>query len=245
MVPIKHDDAQAADLGLETGLAPLNPTETAPVPVPGAAGGDDFTVDAATLLGSEGAAKRRVPLETIIIAGVVLVAGGVLYGMRLIGVSPQSALAGDTASLRLPERPKTADPKLLLEDLAAARTSRQVPSERVKKNPFQLIGMTLIPTTPDEGEAASLAQIRADRERTEKAKVEQAKKIEDEFKRFELVAVIGGSQPVARINGGLYRVGDKVGEFHTLKNINSLQRSVELEVNGQTVTLSLPTSDHR
>ena len=253
MLPVKADEKEAVQMGLDLGLSPLS--EPANLPVPASADGPgggapglegDAAVDAETLLGGDGSAKRRFPLETVIIVGVLVIAGGVLYGMRQMGVGPKNSIAAGTLDLKLPERPKTsADPNVLLADLTAARTSRQVPTERVKKNPFQLIGMTLLPTAPSGDENSSLAQMRAERERLEKAKADRQKALAEEFKKFELVAVMGGSTPTARINGTLYRIGDKVGEFHTLKNVNSMQRSVELEAGGQSVTLSMSTLDKR
>jgi hypothetical protein len=239
MLPVKADEKEAVQLGLETGMVPI----TEPGQPDQAQGFEsDAAVDANTLLGGDGSAKRRFPIETAIIIGVLAVAGGVIYGMRQIGVGPKASIAADATNLKLPERAAGAgDPNVLLADLTAARTSRQVPTERVKKNPFQLIGMTLVPAGPVTEENQSLAQMRAERERIEKAKAERLKSIEDEFKKLELVAVMGGSTPTARINGTLYRIGDKVGEFHTLKNVNSNLRNVELEANGKSVILAMPS----
>lgn len=238
MIPMNPGETDAPQMTLE---APLTPGAESKPDASGHPGAGGEPVDAEGLLGLDAAPKKSIPFSTILIAAVVLVAGGMLYGMRQIGLGPRVTLAKDLPSVKLPDsRASRVDHQRLLEDLNSARTTQQVPSGQVKKNPFQLLGMALIPATAYTGEEESLRAIREQRERTAKEKAEYAKSVADEVKKLELNAVLGGSQPVARINGSLYRLGDKVGKFHTLKAINSLKRSVDLECDGQIVTLTIP-----
>lgn len=240
------NDAPAGEESLESTLVPLSAEEAAQqahgggAPLP-----TDAPIDGDALLGIGEAPKKRLPMDRILIVGVVVVAAGVLFGMRQIGVAPRTSMAVNTSNLKLADvaRPNV-DHSGLLADLGAARTSRQVPTDKVQKNPFVLMGMVLSPQSPVDGAMPdSLKSAREERERLAKAKAERAGLLQAEFKSFELAAVIGGSQPVARINNKLYKIGDKVGKFHTLKDINSLQRRVELEADGQIVTLAMEQAD--
>ncbi len=248
MIPVQPGEHEAPQL-------PMDPTNTN-FGATGASGGDaplaeradtslsvgaENTLDADAMMGLNETHKKRIPIETIVVAGALIIGAGVIYGMRTLGLGPSTGLANSVQTLKLPESSgSTADHTALLADLNAARTSRQVSPDNVKKNPFQLIGMALTPSSPaKDGEAESLAQLRSERERSAKAVADRKKALVDELRDFQLHGVMGGAQPVARINGDLYKVDDKVGKFYTLKRINSLNRSVELEADGVVTVLSL------
>lgn len=237
MIPVTPGESDAPQMTLE---APLPGAGAPPAADANAAAGGGEVVDPEALLGLDAAPKRAIPFGTLLIAGVAIAAGGMLYGMRQIGLGPRLSIA-EGPTIKLPEvRGPKVDHQRLLEDLNAARTTHQVPSGQVKKNPFQLIGMALIPSTAYTGEEDSVRQMRENRERSAKERAEYERAVAEEFKKFELNAVLGGAQPVARINGTLYRLGEKVGKHYTLKAINSLKRSVDLECDGNVLTLTIP-----
>ncbi|MBX3402971.1 MAG: hypothetical protein KF699_06095 [Phycisphaeraceae bacterium] len=182
--------------------------------------------------------------QTIALALLVVAAGGVVYGMRQAGIGPMGALA----TTKMPDYDvtkapgsKTADHKRVLAQLEATTTGAQVPADQVQKNPFRLADLLSTDGGPvDDG--ASEAAERARAERVRRDAEARAKRVAGELASLKVNAIMGGSTPVARLGGDLYRVGDTVGEF-TVTAIRA--REVDLESDGQTYTLSLDQSDPR
>ncbi len=95
--------------------------------------------------------KKRITEGTMIIIAALIIAGGSLYGMRLLG-SKAGAIANDaTLEARVVEfldgfsdhtdldtssEAENLDPTAILDSLANDRTQKQIPIDFVKKNPF-------------------------------------------------------------------------------------------------------------
>ncbi len=187
----------------------------------------------AAAIGAEGGGgKKRLPLHIVAIAVVMTLSAGALYGMRYLGLGPRATIASDLPALKLPETAGRAiQEKAVMDDLGSSRTTRQVPVEKIRTNPFVLKDRA-VPSAPAAGGPGDDGATEA------KRRVEDEKRREQDWQRsvaadldgLKLNGVIGGSSPRARINGELKTVGDRVGKFFTVKAIST--RSVELEDDG-------------
>ncbi len=181
--------------------------------------------------------RRSMSLGPAMMIAAVVAAGGLLFGMRQMGLGPKFSLAGGSLDTQVPEQNKSlaANQEILMAELGALRTSNQVKPEQVRKNPFTMayvLGLSAeaAPIDPNDPDAARKAAERGMAERLAKAKSDRAKNLEVAFKDLQLQGVLGGSRPVARINGNVFRVGDTVAKYFTVKSIQG--RSVELEIDG-------------
>lgn len=203
-------------------------------------------------LDSGAAPTRSVSAGTLIILGVLVVAAGSLYAMRL---SQQDIAAGTAAAkdveakveqalakLTQPQAMAADDPlaKRNLDALfrdtdsiitmfASDMTKRQVPIDYVQKNPFVLPVTREPDPTPVPGAPVQVVERRDDG---------RLKKIQAEVKELKLQTVMEGRVPVAIINGSFVQVGQKVGSL-VLKSLDSKTRSVELEWENQTFKLTM------
>lgn len=186
--------------------------------------------------------KKRLHLSAISMVLAVMMAGGLLVGMRQLGLGPKFASAKDGPEIQLPGDNKmhAANQELILAELNASRTTNQVPQDRVKKNPFKIafaLGLPseMTPVAAKPGDKADPEAIRM--AKLAKKKMERAKDIAARKLTLKLQSVLNGTRPVARINGTVFRVGDTVEDYFTIKSISG--RSVELEVDDELFTIDM------
>lgn len=160
-----------------------------------------------------GAAKKApINLHGVLTLGILLIAAAAIWGMRSIGLKGlQASVQGsDSSALSVDPGVRPAVMTLadqhLLADLNASRTEMQVPGEELQKNPFSLSDALRPKAKAIQGAApgkeATMEEIAAQRQ------AELLTALAD----YKLQGVMGGSNPVARINGKAYRVGDKLGD---------------------------------
>lgn len=181
--------------------------------------------------------------QTLLLVAVVAIAGGVLFAMRQIGLGPGSAIAAGFKDSDLGVVANSRDHRNILADLNASRTDRQVPEENVKKNPFRLLGAANQPEVGPVPGDDSGARAAADAERIRKQAEARMGLVRQKFAQLQLNGVMGGSSPVARISGRVYRQGEVVVDLFLVREIH--QRSVELECDGIVYTLEIPIADSR
>ncbi|MCW5765647.1 MAG: hypothetical protein KIT68_06700 [Phycisphaeraceae bacterium] len=217
---------------------------------PEAASGGQGEPEGGTLAGLEGLSaeitrRPRVSAQSVLLAVVVVVAGGVLFAMRQIGLGPASAIA-QTKDAEIP-MPSSGDHRGVLADLNTSRVDLQVPEANVKKNPFRLVGAAMEPevaapgATTDEASRRAGEAARADAEKRRKQAEARAGLVKSKLNGMTLNGVMGGSNPVARVNGRVYRTGDVVDELFTVREIR--QRAVDLECDGITYTIEMATAE--
>ena len=175
--------------------------------------------------------KRRFT-GSMVLAVVILAAGGVLVAMRQFGLGPGAELATVKIDYPLDEQNQLkTDHVKVLTDLQATDEVKQVPLEEIQMNPFEWRALK-----PKESVKAGRAEV--DPEELSRKQLEaQRQKIIDAASRLELNSVIGGRVPLARISGDMVKVGDVVGEIFTVTSITG--RSVDLRAGEQTFTLTL------
>lgn len=206
-----------------------------------AEGGQTMRID---MLGGEGGetvieapARPRIPPYVIMLAVLVVASGAVLFGMRKIGMG--AGLLADAApeiayDVTRQMDDVTRDHQRAIEELRGDHNVGQVPVENVQKNPFELD--TLLPEqvqAPTEIKAGETPEQRQAREL--KARMITA------YKGLRVQALVGGSNPVAKISDGLYRVGDRVAGVFEVIAIHG--REVELKGDdGETYLVEMETA---
>ena len=196
-------------------------------------------------IGSE-APRARVSSTWVLLAGAVLVAGGVLWGMRWVGMkggmTGGKAVTFDASLLDAASRPKR-DHSGVLDDLKSSRVTQQVPGDSVKKNPFRIADSMagLLPTVDspqgDDGTARANAAAEAERRKAQ----ERLRAVQSALAGLKVQSILGGRSPVARVSGKMVRIGDELAEFFTVKAIHG--RSIELECDGRTFEVAMTAAD--
>lgn len=185
-----------------------------------------------------GVPRRKIPVHTLLLVGVVAASAALLFIMRRAGMGPSVTMATDKIDYDLNAAPvgRTKEHERVLADLGSSRVALQVPSQQVKKNPFE---MTFVVATPEDGAApdrsAEIARAESERRQREAAARRQA--IASALAALEVQGIVGGSTPVARVNDRVVRVGDVVGEFFTITAIRG--RSIEVTIDGETHVVAM------
>lgn len=192
-----------------------------------------------------GSRRSKVSMTSLFLAVLLIGGGGILFVMRKIGIGPMSALA----QFKMPDydvtkapAAKTKDHERIIQDLTASHISSQVPADQVQKNPFRMAD-ALRPTSAedpveptakgDDGAAAKLAL----EERQRRDADARKKMVDSALASMTVHQIMGGSNPIARIDDEVVRIGDTVAELFTVKAISG--RSVELECDGATYAISM------
>jgi hypothetical protein len=148
-----------------------------------------------------------------------------------MGLGNLTSLASGHVEVDLSTVPKLDTRHLtVIESLNRSRTTNQVEASMIKKNPFVLEGRKI----SDEDQMASSG--REKQTAAERAAVERAETIAKQIKGMEVNGIMAGARPIARINGKVVRVGERLGDF-VVKSIAG--RSVELFLDGQTYTIEM------
>lgn len=172
----------------------------------------------------------RVTSGMILVAGLIALSGGVLYGMRVYGRNLGMKLDKfDAAITETKKDPKTdAETARIMAELERHGTPVQVPADQIRRDPFVLVGL-----------ASAVPDVRTPV--VEAAKPDPMAALEQEirgrFEQLELTSVMMGSSPVARINGRIYRVNDSIARTFTVMEISD--RQVTLGWGGKSFVLRM------
>lgn len=177
---------------------------------------------------------------------VVALAGGVLAGMRQLGLGPHAATAGAMKIETQDPAKLAAAHKQVMADLSTARVEMQVPFDRVRTNPFRTAGIVNLPAVPsatsEEPTDLNAMVERARQEQQKRLEAERQKQVLSLLQSLELNSVLGGPSPVARINNKIYRIGDRVEGLFLFKSAEG--RAVVLEAEGQEHRIEMAIGGH-
>ncbi|MBL8747177.1 MAG: hypothetical protein JNK58_12585 [Phycisphaerae bacterium] len=167
----------------------------------------------------------------VVLLLVAVTAGGVLFGMRRLGMGPKLSLAEIKIDYPLDSDPLTAsgDHERILSDLQSNGNVHRIPLEMVQTNPFAWRSLIQKETPAAKEQNAE--------ELTRRQEEERKQKIRGAAGTLVVNSLLGGQVPMARIDGQLVRVGDRVGEFFTVRSISG--RVVELECEGEVFSLTM------
>jgi hypothetical protein len=178
------------------------------------------------------ARKSPVSLQTLLVAVVLVASAGAIVTMRKVGLGNFTPFAmGGEVQVDLSTVPK-ADTRhvMVIEALNKTRTGNQVAVEQLQKNPFSLPAVEST-GQDDFAAAARMTEMSA----AERARLERESALRKQFQEMVLNGVMKTSRgPVARVNGRMVHVGDRLGDF-TVLEISG--RSVVLEADGVQMTL--------
>lgn len=191
-----------------------------------------------------GTPKRSIRLGPVVTAVAILAGAGMLVGMRQLGLGPKFAAADDKLASQIPQQSPMmiATQESLLAEIGAARTTNQVPPDKLRKNPFIIayaVGVTEATqaASTDDPDAKNKAAARGLAERMARERADREKNIKSALEGMKLQGVMGGRVPLARINGEVYRVGDSVGKYFVVKSIAG--RSAEIEADGKVFVIEM------
>lgn len=163
--------------------------------------------------GGFGAApKNKVSAQTVILGVIVVVGAGLLIGMRKFGMGPISSLT--EVKIEYTPNPETAQDReefdQVLDALARSSDRKQVPSEWLTRDPFVLEGFGV----EEEPEEIMVAEVQEDQ--NEIARRQLANNVDSAAENVMIQSVMGGRIPLARIDGKLLQVGDRVETYLTI-----------------------------
>lgn len=188
---------------------------------------------------TEGVPKKRLPMHLIMLAGLVIVAGGSLLIMRKLGMGPVNAAGEIKIDYDTKNTVIGVDHQKVLKDLTASHIEQQVPKEQVQRNPFRMAdGMNgLFAVTEKPTEDQTEREKREELERLERERAERAALLQGTAESLKIHSILGGSNPIARINDETVRVGDHVAELFSVRAIHG--RTVELEADNKVFVLTM------
>lgn len=186
--------------------------------------------------GSASAPRRVVSTQTLLIVGVLVASAAVLLGMRRYGMGAGLRFSTVEIDYALDDvsGDRLADHQRVLAVLARSGAPAQIPAFRIQKNPFELI------VVRGQTEAGADASTRAE-QRAEELRRQREEAIRTALRTISVQAVMNGPVPVARVNGRILRVGDRLDDMFTIAAIE--ERGVVLEADGQRYTVYLGGSE--
>jgi hypothetical protein len=180
---------------------------------------------------AEGDVEPKRRLSGPLILGLVIAAAGLMLGaMRLAGIGANLDLVNVKIDYPLDgEGGHKKDHTKILSDLKTVGVD-QVPLEEIQMNPFEWKALRA-----PEAVATDKAPDPAEMSRRERE--QRIASLKDAASKLQLNSVMAGRVPVARISGEMVKVGDRVGEFFTVKSIDG--RAVEIAADDQVFVLSM------
>jgi hypothetical protein len=177
--------------------------------------------------------KKSISLHTVLLVLVVAISAVAIFGMRKIGVFTGNALAA-TTTVDMATVPKIDTRHLqVIAELNRNRVENQVPETSVQKNPFVL---SLRPAKRDDEPKAARPGASPEEIAAANAALRDAE-ARKSLEALTLNGIMGGTTPVARINGRLFRVGDKLPGGSMLSAIEG--RRIIVEVNNEFFAIDL------
>jgi hypothetical protein len=185
---------------------------------------------------SRGGTKNwGVPTQLAVLALLLGVSVSAILAMRHFATNREASIKQIKIDYPLDAitAAQTAEQTRVLTELKKAAISAPVSYERLNKNPFSL------------SEAEETIEIAQDDslERALHEKSERERALKAEVASVQLQAVMGGTRPLARVNGQMLKVGDKLGQFLTIAAIHG--RSIEVAAEGQTFVVEMAEASTR
>lgn len=171
--------------------------------------------------------RRGFPTQHLVTLLVFVAGGGALVAMRQYGMG--AGMKFDTAVkidyVETASRKRTPEQERILNDLERGVTATTPQASDIEKNPFKLV------VAPPPVATAVGPDPDADAKRSAEEQKHRQDAIASALTGVVLNSVMGGAAPMARVNGDIVRVGDKVSEYFTVAAIQG--RSILLAADGQ------------
>ncbi|MEO0484063.1 MAG: hypothetical protein AAF138_10620 [Planctomycetota bacterium] len=196
--------------------------------VPGENGNEEMHANTLGLSGEGGA--KKVNTQLVLAVGALVVAGGLLYGMRRFGVDAGQALTGLVLDYSVEESARTnnnARFERVVADLERSTRPYQIADDKLQTNPFSL-PEALLPPVEAITDSGTVSRPTTNTRNTGPSKEDLMRAAaRKEFSSFNLQSVLGGRVPIAMIDGAMVREGDQLGEHFKVLKIDG--RAVRIE----------------
>lgn len=217
---------QHADISNDLGDAP-NPAPQLPS---GGTFGSDLNAS------SSKRANWGVPTQIAVLGLLLVVSMAAILAMRHFGTRTANADQIKPAkvdyTLEGLSAAAAAEQQRIVADLKRSVSPRANEYGRLPRNPFTLTEVEVAAQDHPEDNGA-------EREAREHAEHEAA--VKAEVASVQLQAVMGGSRPIARVNGNFLKVGERIGQYLTIAAIHG--RSIEVTADGQTYVIEMAEAD--
>lgn len=192
--------------------------------------------------GGGGKVGKTLNSQALVLVIILSVSACALIAMRKLGLKAgldmTSIATADPVSFNRDDPEKMARYERIMSDLQRIQAPLDMSQGELAKIPLLLEpGAGGTAAAPQDTEEAIAARQKAIEERKRN---ERLARLKDQLNKLKLQSVVGGKMPVARISGETVKVGDKVGDGYVVKAIHD--RSVELEIEGETFTLDMGVS---
>jgi hypothetical protein len=181
--------------------------------------------------------KKALPPEATMMLGLVAASALLLYGLRMYGMRGGLAMADMQIEYTRDQTISAGSQERVMAELARQTGPAQIPAERIHINPFMLAeAKTDAPVIEKESDAVLAARRMLEEQKA--AREARKLEIEKDLAGMALQGVMQGRVPLARVNGVVVRVGDKIGEHCIVKEIKG--RSVVIEADKALYELHMP-----
>lgn len=197
----------------------------------------DFTPLSATpmeVANTPSGRSRRVQQQTVVLLILLCVSAGAIFGMRKLGMRAGIAF-GDQGVIDYtpPDSEKARTYERIMGDLQRIQTPLDVALGEFGKSPFMLQQPVRTVSAPAPAEDAAA---RAAAEASRRA-AQRLADLRQKAGALRLHGVVAGSQPLARIDGGTFRIGDRVAGDFTITGIEG--RAITMTADGHQFIVSL------
>ncbi len=206
----------------------------APNPAPQLPSGGSFGSD----LNAAGSKRANwgVPTQLAVLGLLLVVSMAAIMAMRHFGTRTANADQIKPAKVDYTldglSAAAAAEQQRIVADLKRSVTPRANEYGRLPRNPFTLTEVEVEALDNPEDTSA---------EQSAKAQAEHEAAVKAEVASVQLQAVMGGSRPIARVNGNFLKVGERIGQHLTIAAIHG--RSIEVTADGQTYVIEMAEAD--
>jgi hypothetical protein len=178
--------------------------------------------------------SRRIQQQTVVLLILLCVSAGAIIGMRKLGMRAGIAFGEEgVIDYTPPDSEKARTYERIMGDLHRIQTPLDVALGEFGKSPFMLQQAARTVSTPPPAEDAAA---RAAAEASRRA-AQRLNELREKAGTLRLHGVVAGTQPLARINGETFRIGDRVGGDFRIAKIEG--RSVTVTADGHEFVVSL------
>ncbi|MEM1331021.1 MAG: hypothetical protein AAGG07_10710 [Planctomycetota bacterium] len=171
-------------------------------------GGEDSGLGA---FGAAPAPKKRISQQTVLLAGIIVVGGGLLFGMRKFGMGPGLSFADVSVDYQPGQENSelAAEYERVMALLDRSSEPTQVPAQRLARDPFVLAAREMVVEQAAEDPndpAIAMARLRAE--------------VSDAASRIKIQSVMGGRVPLVRIGDRTLKAGEEFNEWLTFEGVD-------------------------
>jgi hypothetical protein len=185
--------------------------------------------------------KSRVPTQAIVILLILGVSTAALVTMRRIGMKSGMSMAvaelPQNLMINKEDSIKSSNYERIMADLQRVQKPLDVALGEFGKSPFMMAS----PVSAAQVQAPTLDPAAQAAEKTRREKEARREKLAQAFTTLRLQSVMDGRNPLCRINGDVFRVGDSIGELFFVKSIKG--RDVQIGADDDTFLLSMDETE--